>query len=268
LRSILVAILLLVCASAAHAGDCDVTLSSMGDDAVDLLASPFHMDRGETVRVLSVAAAVGATMMWWDDDFDRAARDYPQEYPYALIHYASIPTRWYGESSTHALITAVAVTGAVGLGGWIADDDEIVQTSAIMAESAAFTVGLTYLGKMIFGRARPRVESGPHSFDFFTPPQRDEHLSFPSGHASTAWALAGAAASRHPHWYVRLPAYSFAVSAALQRVDARNHWMSDVIAGSVLGLAVSQFLSDRHTCPPGTDSGDEATATVAVTFAF
>lgn len=265
-RAAALSLVFVACATPLFAGECDVTWSSIGEDAEDLLASPFHMDEEEAWKTLGAGALIGASMIWWDDPVTRAAREYSGQYPYAIIHHASTPARWYGESSTHALITAVAVTGAVGLGGWIADDDDVVQTSAIMAESVAFTLGLTYVGKMIFGRSRPYTGDGPHRFDFFTPPDREEHVSFPSGHASTAWALAGSAAARHPHWYVQIPAYAFAVSAAFERVDHQKHWLSDVITGSILGYAVSQFLADRHTCDdPATDS---PAATVTMTFRF
>jgi hypothetical protein len=253
-------------APAPRAQESEITASSIGDDFVDLIASPFHMDEEEAWKTAGALTLIGASMLWFDAPIDRAARDYPERYPYALIHHAARPARWYGASSGHAIITAAAVTGAVGLGGWIADDDDVVTTAGIMAESVAFTMVITYVGKMIFGRSRPYTEDGPHAFDPFTPPSRDDHLSFPSGHASTAWALAAAPATRHPHWYVQVPAYTFAVSAALERVDQRKHWMSDVIAGSILGYAVSRFLAPRYA--QDDDGGEAAPPTVTVTFRF
>lgn len=252
----------------AAAGECDLDWSSVGNDAADMMAAPFHMDQQAALTTLGAGLVIGASFVWWDDDVDRVVRDRPDSFPYSVAHQVSRLASWYGASDLHAFITLTTVTGAIAVGGAIADDDYVLQTSAIMAESIAFTVGLTEAIKIVAGRARPNAGQGPHSFDVFASPMRGNRMSFPSGHSSGAFAMAGAAAGRHPHWYVEVPSYLFAVSAALQRVDTRAHWTSDVIAGGFLGYAVAEFLVDRHTCPE--DTGDEGSsgATVSLTFQF
>ncbi len=223
-----------------------VTWSSVGDDAESLLEAPFEMDRDGVLRAAVAGAAIGASMLWLDERVDRLVRGDSGEWPWAAARRYSRLTTWYGESGTRALVVSSALVGAVAAGGYLADDDRMVDTAAIMGESVVFSTGLVYLTKMVFGRKRPYNDRGARSFEWFVSPRNEASLSFPSGHTATAFALAGAGAGRHPHWYVEFPAYALATAAALQRVDTRAHWTSDVIAGGLIGYAVAEFLVDRY----------------------
>jgi membrane-associated phospholipid phosphatase len=208
---------------------------------------------------------IGGTMIWVDAPVDRMVRDNARAWE-PLRRFSHL-TSWYGKSGRNAFIVSAAITGAVAAGGWLSDDDRMVDTAAIMAESVVFTTVLTYAGKMLFGRKRPYNNEGPHQFEWFVGPGNEPSVSFPSGHASTAFALAGAGAGRYPYWYVQVPAYALAASAGLQRIDTRKHWTSDVIAGAVLGYAVSTFLVDRYNCDDP-ESGGTPAMSVSLGFRF
>ncbi len=259
---------LLALAAPARADDaCDVDWSSVGDDFEALFEAPFDMSEESAYLTLGVAAFTGASIIWWDDDVDAMVERRPDSFPYQALHQISRLASWYGESSKNAFIGYAAITGAVALGGWIADDDYVVDTAAIMAESGAFTFVLDAAVKLVVGRKRPYTGAGPHAFDFLVSPRDSDTQSFLSGHTAVAFAGAGAAAGRHPHWYVEIPAYTFAVAAGLQRIDTRQHWLSDVVSGAFFGYAISELLVDRHQCPDDGDSG-AAAPTVSVSFRF
>ena len=60
--------------------------------------------------------------------------------------------------------------------------------------------------------------------------------SFPSGHAATAFAAAVAVGLVHPR--LRRPLLALAAAVALSRVYLGVHYVLDVLAGTVLGVAV------------------------------
>jgi membrane-associated phospholipid phosphatase len=60
--------------------------------------------------------------------------------------------------------------------------------------------------------------------------------SFPSGHAMTAWATAGAIAVLAPR--LRWPVLALATAIAFSRVYLGVHFWLDVLAGAALGLAI------------------------------
>ena len=61
--------------------------------------------------------------------------------------------------------------------------------------------------------------------------------SFPSGHATSAFAAAGVVAAMHPR--LRAPVLALAALVALSRVYLGVHYPTDVLAGALLGLAIA-----------------------------
>lgn len=58
--------------------------------------------------------------------------------------------------------------------------------------------------------------------------------SFPSGHTSNAFALAGSLAYSYG-WAAGVPAYLVATGIGVSRIREGRHWMSDVVGGAFLG---------------------------------
>lgn len=101
--------------------------------------------------------------------------------------------------------------------------------AASLATSSIITIGLKYA----VNRPRP----------FVTYPdieQRDTHAgpySFPSGHTSSAFALATSLTFSYPKWYVAVPAYLWAMTVGYSRMRLGVHFPTDVIAGAIIGTA-------------------------------
>jgi len=66
-------------------------------------------------------------------------------------------------------------------------------------------------------------------------PDESDHLSFPSGHTSSAFATATSLSMAYG-WRAGVPAYSAAVLTGLSRMADNKHWASDVVAGGFLGF--------------------------------
>jgi hypothetical protein len=68
------------------------------------------------------------------------------------------------------------------------------------------------------------------------------NFSFPSGHASTAFATA-TVMQRHLGWKVGVPAYALATYVATSRVQVKRHFLSDVTFGAALGIVAGQSVT-------------------------
>jgi len=102
--------------------------------------------------------------------------------------------------------------------------------------------------KWLTGRNRPinLIEDGVFGFDFCRIIYLYETTSFPSGHTVTAFALATAFSFLYPR--LRVPAFLIAAMIGLSRVVLTAHYLSDVIAGAIVGVICSlgiKYLFDR-----------------------
>lgn len=86
--------------------------------------------------------------------------------------------------------------------------------------------------KSISKRKRP-CEIEPHCWAMILPP---DQFSFPSGHTITAFAITSVLASFYPAlcWYLLFAAASIAIS----RIVLGMHFLSDVLAGSAIGVLI------------------------------
>lgn len=63
--------------------------------------------------------------------------------------------------------------------------------------------------------------------------------SFPSGHTSSAFALATSLSLQYPKWYIVAPAYIWAGSVGYSRMYQGVHYPSDVLVGALIGSGTS-----------------------------
>src|SRR5712691_4318298 len=107
--------------------------------------------------------------------------------------------------------------------------------AAVLAVSAGIVLFLAL--KRSCGRKRPCALE-PHCWATLLPP---DQFSFPSGHTITAFAVAISLGTYYP---ALLPGLLFcAASVALSRVLLGMHFLSDVVAGGLLGAV----RSEEHT---------------------
>ncbi|MGE0452694.1 MAG: phosphatase PAP2 family protein [Vicinamibacteria bacterium] len=81
-------------------------------------------------------------------------------------------------------------------------------------------------------------------------PDASDTLSFPSGHASTAFTLA-TVADRHYGWKVGVPSYLAAGAIALSRISNDKHYLTDVLAGATIGVISARTVVRVNGETPG-----------------
>lgn len=136
----------------------------------------------------------------------------------------------------------IAIAGAGYIIGVIAQNSEIKRVS-VMAAKAMFVSGLaTAVLKRAFDRQRPGDLEDPYNFDHSK--SGAEYASFPSGHTTTAFALATVIAEKGKKYnrYIPLLAYSVAALAGWSRVHDDAHWPSDVVIGGLVGHLIAKHI--------------------------
>jgi undecaprenyl-diphosphatase len=135
--------------------------------------------------------------------------------------------------------TLAAVSGLFVAAGWL-KADSIWRDAGLRGWIAHAVTAILVQGlKHGIGRPRPRL----HQEDtFFAGPTLESGLdSFPSGHASASFAVATVMANYFPRWARAV--YALAGFVALTRIFRGSHFVSDALAGIVLGLVVGTLAA-------------------------
>ena len=203
-------------------------------DLREISFAPAHWKQRQWLHFAEGATAV-AVMYTLDERLYRNAQNHRSAF---TNDFAKMLTPFGGR---RAEIISVAL---IGSGLWL-HDNEVRDAGRDSLESEILAGGLvTPLLKRAFGRARPSQDAGAHSFTPFS----SGHESFPSGHATNAFACATAIAAHSDGWLVPTVAYTLATGVAFSRVNDRAHFPSDVLAGALIGRAIAKsVVHQRHS---------------------
>jgi undecaprenyl-diphosphatase len=167
--------------------------------------------------------AVFPVLTWVDDGDHRLMRRLNQWHPPRWLRWWMIAaTRggdgwlWYAMGFIVALVGGRERLAALG--------------SAVLAVAVGIAIFVNL--KRAFGRKRPCALE-PHCWAKLLPP---DQFSFPSGHTITAFAVAVALGTFYPA--MRPGLFFCATSIAASRVILGMHFLSDVLAGAVLGATL------------------------------
>jgi membrane-associated phospholipid phosphatase len=134
----------------------------------------------------------------------------------------------HSKSSDIASYVLIGVAPALGM--WKSQDR--IRSAVNMGESALLNAGALTLVKNSVGRPRPFVYGTADPSVYMN---RSNYVSFYSGHASTAFSLA-ASVSRDqlPRW-AKAVSFSSAAGVGFLRLEAGQHFPTDVLTGSAAG---------------------------------
>lgn len=135
---------------------------------------------------------------------------------------------------------------AIALGvGYLTDDVKLQRTSFQAFKAFILTGGATVVLKQLTHRPRPYESDDPYTW-LGPYAITGENDAFPSGHTSTAFAVASVFAhSYRDQPWVGVSVYSLASLAGLSRIHDDAHWASDVFFGAALGWYVGRTIVQK-----------------------
>ncbi|MBN2175871.1 MAG: phosphatase PAP2 family protein [Bacteroidales bacterium] len=108
--------------------------------------------------------------------------------------------------------------------------------------------GAAFVIKYISHRHRPNDNIPPNAYLWEGPlPFTTDYTSFPSGHTTTAFAIATVLAIgyRDKTW-IGVTSYTVAALVGLSRINDGKHWATDVVAGAALGTFIGCVLAKTN----------------------
>ena len=218
--------------------------SSVKNDVLHVASSPFHMSRDDAIQVASFAVFNSILIYGFDssadEEFGIEGDDVYLKPAKGLVKLGEV---YDGIGSQNVLI---GLSASMLTGGIIFKDKKLLHTTRLMVESAVIAGGITYLSKGLLGRSRPYTNVGSNDFHPLKFSKQKEYRAFPSGHSTSAFSMMTVIAKQYDQWWIQIPAYTLAVSVALQRIESRNHWASDVVVGGAIGYWVGTTLVNHH----------------------
>jgi len=223
-------------------------ISSISKNFSKQATAPFHLKGKEYIEA---AAIIGTTLALTtlDGKADDAVKDLRDKS--SFVHNVSPVVTELGATY------GIAGVSALALGGLIFNNTDMAETG-LLATQAIITSGVwAQVGKFISGRERPFQSyvgtqlPGGKWYGGLVAISNPDNLpassfnSFPSGHTTTAFAIATVFAMKYKNCKaVPVTAYTLATIVGATRMIEHKHWLSDVFAGAVLGhLCARQVMN-------------------------
>jgi len=191
--------------------------------------------------LLTVALAAGALL-----DLDLAVRDRVEDYRGRPAYWVALVFNYLGQGGWLLMPVAAALAGWVGL-----------RTRSIrpwLVVGGAFLLTYFTIGpmKLLLQRGYPRNFALAHPEELFSDPANG--MAYPSGHVANAviWygviallltALLRTAGRSLPPWSYRLLRVVPAAVVSVTTVFLNHHWVTDSVAGLLLGLLLDRLLA-------------------------
>ena len=177
-----------------------------------------HMPSRHTAAVLAGGGALALLAHHFDDDVNA----HLQGSSFAKTFFA--PGKFIGQGAT-----LVGASFAVYGIGRATDNRKMSHLGMDLLRATIEDAAIVYAIKLGVRRDRPTGEC----------------CSFPSGHASVTFAAASVL-WRHLGWKAAVPTYTVASYVAASRLHDNRHFLSDVVFGSAIGVAVGHTVT-MHT---------------------
>jgi membrane-associated phospholipid phosphatase len=135
---------------------------------------------------------------------------------------------------------AIAIVGIYSY-GLIFDQSKIRNLGLQLVESCTYAGIITTVIKSTSGRSRPYTGKGNmgwHPVQFNT-----DQTSFPSGHATLAFAVSSVMANYIDNTYWKIGWYTIASLVGTARIYHDKHWLSDVVMGSAIGYFIGDYVT-------------------------
>lgn len=152
------------------------------------------------------------------------------------------------------------IAAAFYIAGRLTKNPKARETGVLAAEALINTGIVTEVLKLSAQRQRPNADQ--HFGEFF-----DGGSSFPSGHSSSIWSVATVIAYEyHNNPWIKYGAYAGAVAVSMSRYSGRNHFLSDIVAGSAIGYFIGRYVYRNYHDPDIDQTKTKTTTWLHPTF--
>ena len=204
-------------------------------DTKKTLASPLRWKKSDWLKATLIAGVTAGLYA-----YDQEITDWMQDNRSGASNKLSDIAESFGNKKV-----ILPSLGAVYLYGHASQNTKLRRVSLLGLESFSLAGLFSQAIKFISHRHRPITGDGKNAWD--GPRFSTSNLSFPSGHATSAFAIATVIATEYKeNPYLPVLAYGISTLTALSRLHDNAHWASDVFLGSAIGYFTAKTILALH----------------------
>jgi membrane-associated phospholipid phosphatase len=206
-------------------------------DTKKIAAEPFHWKAKQWSIFASILGVSVITYVYDKEIYDFFQKN-RTETTDAISKYAISP--WGNGIYSLPLLAGIYLTGI--------KNDHHRNIALTGLKAFLLSGGAAQVTKYIFHRHRPGDNDPTNPYLWEGPFEfTSDYTSFPSGHTTTAFAVASVLAYGYKDKiWVGITSYTIASLVGLSRINDGKHWASDVIAGAALGTFIGTVLSKSN----------------------
>lgn len=222
---------------------------------------PAHVETAgtEPFGMLLLSSAVASTLVLSGSELDHDAR------AFTVDRFESRPL---GDAAVIAgyVLPIVLPLGLYGV-GLTRRFRPFAFHGAAVAQAVIVTFGATLALKVITGRPFPLHGGDPHAPDRLNHPDYAREwnpfqpalgVAWPSGHAAAAFAAAASLSASTADVGATIASYGVATGISAGMLVGDHHWLSDVVAGALVGQAVGDAVGRGFRAFRADSPGDHA----------
>jgi Capsule assembly protein Wzi/PAP2 superfamily len=198
-------------------------------DQIGMWASPSKVRFSDATWLVPLGGLTAALFVT-DSDYSRHLSNDPS----TLTNY-----RRFSDYGAYAMAGGAAGTYFLGL---VSHNDHQRESGFLSGEAAIDSLIAVEALKFAAGRQRPYQNNA--NGDFWK-----NGASFPSAHSAGAWAIAGIMAHEYPSPLMWILSYGTASAISVARINAKQHFPSDVLIGAAIGYLTSEYVYRQHHSP-------------------
>jgi hypothetical protein len=203
-------------------------------DTKNMASSPMRWDAHDWLEA-SLVVGTGIALFVVDENIQTWVQDHKNR----TTSHISDAVKKTGTLSAPAL-------AALGIYGYAAKDARAKKTFLLSIESFLITGAYVQTLKHVTGRHRPNTGDSHNTWSGPSLSGSNDVHSFPSGDASSAFAVAAVVASEYDNRIVPPLVYTASALIALSRVHNNAHWSSDIFIGSAIGYYTGKAIVASH----------------------
>jgi len=199
-------------------------------DQLPIWTSPVRIRGNDLAWLLPLGVAMGATVSTDTDTMHLIPVDHTYNKNNTNVSNAVLA----GEIAIPAVLFGMGVMN---------ENDHAHETGVLSGEAIADAVIVEEVFKVAFRRQRPLYNNAAGNF-FVSGPANN---SFPSSHATLAWATAAVIAGEYPSIWKEAAVYTMATTVSLTRVLGQEHFPTDVLVGGAAGWLIGHYVFKKHS---------------------